>query len=112
MKLGTGLLLVSALSAGCHNPMGPKWTGPLAHSEHRRYPASVDAVSKFNSCSGHAFPDGSPNNAKNYFWPNSTNFSTVDQLRVFAACAGRIGQNSDDTNPNEQDRGQTYQPLL
>ena len=71
-------------------------------------PASVNAVSMFNSCSGHAFPDGSPNSAKNYFWPNSTNFSTNGVLREFAACDGTINQNSDDTNANEIDRGQTY----
>ena len=72
-------------------------------------PLSVNAVSDFNSCSGHAFPqNNSPNSAKNYFWPNSTNLNTTNVLQEFAACPGKIGQNSDDTDPNEQDRGRTY----
>jgi hypothetical protein len=72
-------------------------------------PADVDAVSDFNSCSGHNFPESnSPNSAKNYFWPNSTNFSTTNVLKEFAACPGTVGQNSDDSDPNEQDRGQTF----
>lgn len=71
-------------------------------------PQSVDAVSTFNSCSGHAFPEtNSPNSGKNYFWPNSTNFSTNGVLQEFAACDGTVGQNSDDTSANEQDRGNT-----
>ena len=49
----------------------------------------------------------SPNSGKNYFWPNSTNFSTTSQLREYAVCDGATGQNSDDTSPNEYDRGQT-----
>jgi len=62
----------------------------------------------FNSCSGHAFPESnSPNSAKNYFWPDSTNFSTTNQLQEYAACTGTIGQNQDDTAANEQDRGFT-----
>jgi hypothetical protein len=72
-------------------------------------PEAVDAVSMFNSCAGHAFPQtNSPNSAKNYFWPTSVNFSTNDQLREYAACDGTINQNSDDTAANEQDRGQTF----
>ena len=72
-------------------------------------PETVNAVSKFNSCAGHGFPEtDSPNSAKNYFWPNSTNFSTNGQLREYAACSGIINQNSDDTAANEQDRGQTF----
>jgi hypothetical protein len=72
-------------------------------------PNDVDAVSDFNSCAGHNFPEtNSPNSAKNYFWPNSTNFSTTNVIKEFAACDGTVGQNSDDTDANEEDRGQTY----
>lgn len=102
---GAAAVLLSALA--CHNPTGP--SGPPALlTANIVEPSSVNAVSKFNSCAGHAFPDGSANSAKNYFWPNSTNFNTTDRLREFAACNGTVGQNSDDTAPNEQDRGQTY----
>jgi hypothetical protein len=104
------LFLIFALglaAAGCRSdttPSGP----PVLLTANIVDPESVDAVSMFNSCSGHPFPENtSPNSAKNYFWPNSTNFSTVGQLQEFAACDGTIGQNSDDTNPNEMDRGQT-----
>ncbi len=92
---------------GCHSPAGP--SGPsLLLTANVVAPSSVNAVSQFNSCAGHAFPYASPNSAKNYFWPNSTNFSTTSQLEEFAACDGMIGQNSDDTDPNEQDRGRTF----
>jgi hypothetical protein len=72
-------------------------------------PADLDAVSQFNSCAGHAYPEPtSPNSGKNYFWPNSTNFSTNDVLKLFAACDGVTGQNNDDTDdPNEYIQGQT-----
>ena len=100
-------LALGLAAAACHGgtePSGP----PLLLSANIVDPESVDAVSMFNSCSGHPFPQNdSPNSAKNYFWPNSTNFSTVGQIQEFAACDGTIGQNSDDTNPNEMDRGQT-----
>ena len=70
--------------------------------------ATVNAVSKFNSCQGHPFPEtDSPNSAKNYFWPNSTNFSTTSQLRLFAVCDGTTAQSSNDTSANQMDRGQT-----
>ncbi len=97
---------VSAIMA-CHNPTGPN--GPaLLLSANVVDPMTVNAVSKFNSCAGHAFPmTNSPNSAKNYFWPTSTNFNSTDQLREYAACDGTTGQNSDDTAANEQDRGQT-----
>jgi hypothetical protein len=62
-------------------------------------PATVNAVSKFNSCSGHAFPQpSSPNSGKNYFWPTSSNQSTNNQLRLYAACDGTFNQNTNDTN--------------
>ncbi len=71
-------------------------------------PESVNAVSLFHSCVGHAFPlPASPNSAKNYFWPNSTNFSSTDQLREYAACDGTVRQNSSDTSADQRDRGQT-----
>jgi hypothetical protein len=70
-------------------------------------PQSVNAVSLFNSCVGHPYPDpASPNSGKNYFWANSTNFGTNDQLKVFAACSGTITQTNNDTNdPAEFTRG-------
>lgn len=71
-------------------------------------PESVNAVSRFNSCVGHPFPQpNSPNSGKNYFWPTSANFSTNDQLKVFAACDGVVRQNSSDTSADQQDRGRT-----
>ena len=106
LALAPVVFLVAAAGA-CHSPSGPSGPSVLL-TANAVDPASVDAVSKFHSCSGHAFPDGSPNSAKNYFWPNSTNFSTNDRLREFAACDGMVSQNSDDTDPNEQDRGRTY----
>ena len=70
---------------------------------------TVNAVSKFNSCVGHAFPQpNSPNSGKNYFWPTSANFNSTDQLRLYAACDGTTGQNNDDTNdpsPSATSRG-------
>jgi hypothetical protein len=96
----------SLATADCHNPSEP--SGPPAQlTANVVDPAAVNAVSKFNSCSGHAFPDGSPNSAKNYFWPNSSNFSTNGVLTEYAACDGTTGQNSDDTSANETDRGVT-----
>ena len=95
------------LAAACHSGAGPSGP-PVLLTANIVDPESVDAVSKFNSCSGHPFPQNdSPNSAKNYFWPNSTNFSTTNQIQEFAACTGTIGQNADDTNANEMDRGQT-----
>ncbi len=72
-------------------------------------PAELNAVSDFNSCVGHPFPQpNSPNSAKNYFWPTSTNFSSNAVLKLFAACDGVTGQNTNDTNdPGEFTRGQT-----
>jgi hypothetical protein len=96
-------LLVAACSGSPSGPTGP----PAALTANVVDPATVDAVSKFHSCSGHAFPDGSPNSAKNYFWPTSANVSTTNQLREYAACSGATSQNSDDTAANEQDRGFT-----
>ena len=69
-------------------------------------PNDLNAVSDFNSCIGHAFNGN--NSAKNYFWPNSTNFSTNGVVKLFAACNGITSQNSDDTNdPQEFTRGQS-----
>jgi len=110
-RMSPGLAVATALVAGsaaaCRNPAGPSGP-PVLLTANVVDPASVNAVSKFNSCSGHAFPDGSPNSAKNYFWPTSVNFNTTNVLREFAACSGTVDQNADDTDPNEQDRGRTY----
>lgn len=71
-------------------------------------PNDVNAVSAFNSCQGHAYPEqNSPNSGKNYFWPNSTNFSSNNLLKEFAACAGNLAQSSQDKSADQQDRGQT-----
>ena len=71
-------------------------------------PQDVNAVSDFGSCSGHPYPEtNSPTSGKDYLWPNSTNFSTTNVLREFAACDGTVGQNSDDTDTNEVSRGIT-----
>jgi hypothetical protein len=101
------LLALAASGSSCHNAAGP--SGPaVALTANVVNPDDVDAVSKFDSCSGHAFPEQtSTNSGKNYFWPNSTNFSSTGQIQEFAACDGTMNQNSDDTNANEQDRGQT-----
>ena len=104
------MLTMTLAAAACGgSPTGPGGSGPpVSLTANIVDPESVNAVSDFNSCSGHAFPDtNSPNSAKNYFWPNSTNFSTNGVLREFAVCNGTAGQNSDDTAANEQDRGQT-----
>ncbi len=69
-------------------------------------PNDLNAMSEFKSCVGHAF--NGPNSAKNYFWPNSTNFSTNGVLKFFAVCNGVTSQNSDDTSdPTESILGQT-----
>ena len=72
-------------------------------------PMDLNAVSDFNSCVGHPYPDpASPNSGKNYFWPNSTNFGTNNGLKLYAACDGTTAQNSNDTNdPAEFTRRQT-----
>ncbi len=72
-------------------------------------PQDLNAFSQFGSCVGHAYPlPTSPNSGKNYFWPNSTNFSTNASLKLMAACTGVINQNDDDTNdPREFVQGQT-----
>lgn len=102
------LVMGGALAVSCQSGTGPSPSGPPVQlTANLVDPNSVDAVSDFHSCSGHAFPDGSPNSAKNYFWPNSTNFSTTNELQELAVCDGTLGQNSDDTDANEQDRGQT-----
>lgn len=92
--------------AACHGTTGP--SGAPAALVNIVDPESVNAVSRFNACVGHPFPQqNSPNSAKNYFWPTSVNFSTNDQLRVLAACDGVIRQNSSDTSADQQDRGRT-----
>ena len=72
---------------------------------------TVNAVSRFNSCVGHAFPQPtSPNSGKNYFWPSSAYTSSRNQLRVYAACDGTISQTASDTNdpaPIALGRGQS-----
>ena len=72
-------------------------------------PMDLDAFSEFESCVGHAYPlPSSPNSGKNYFWPNSTNFSTNAVLKLFAPCDGTVNQNDDDTNdPREFVQGES-----
>jgi len=101
----SAVALLCLLSSACRLSTE---SNPVLLSANVVNPADVDAVSDFHSCAGHAFPEqNSPNSGKNYFWPNSTNFSTTNQLREYAACEGTTIQNSDDTDPNEQDRGNT-----
>src|SRR5580698_6257924 len=77
-------VLVGVGSSGCKHTTAPN---PTLLTANVVDPNDVDAVSDFNSCSGHNFPESnSPNSAKNYFWPNSTNFSTTNVLKEFAAC--------------------------
>jgi len=93
--------------SACGSPTGPSGPSTLL-SVNVVDPQDINAVSTFNSCVGHAYPQtNSPNSAKNYFWPNSTNFSTIDRLREYAACAGTTAQTPADLSPNEFDRGQT-----
>jgi len=109
-SLPLGFLLLSVALSGCGGPTGPSaQDGPAVQlTANAVDPATVNAVSKFNSCQGHPFPEtNSPNSAKNYFWPTSTNFSTTSQLRLFAVCDGTTAQSSNDTSANQQDRGQT-----
>jgi hypothetical protein len=76
------LSLLSVCLSACHNPAGPGGP-PLSLPVNVVDPATVNAVSRFNSCVGHAFPlQNSPNSGKNYFWPISSNQSTNDQLRL------------------------------
>ena len=102
----------AALSfAACHNPSGPD--GPeLLLPVNVVDPGNVNAVSKFNSCVGHPFPQqNSPNSGKNYFWPSSAYSSTNGQLPIYAGCAGTITQPQDDTNDTSaqaQSRGQAF----
>lgn len=71
-------------------------------------PNDVNAVSAFNSCQGHAYPQPTaPNSAKNYFWPNSTNFSSTALLKEFAACDGLVDQSTQDKGADQIDRGRT-----
>lgn len=99
-------LLLSVCVAACQNATGPSST--YVELVNVVDPESVNAVSLFNSCVGHPFPQpNSPSSGKNYFWPNSTNFSTNDRIRVLAACTGVVRQNSSDTSGDQQDRGRT-----
>ena len=92
--------------SACHGATGPGSTVPLLANVVD--PENVNAVSTFHSCVGHAYPEqNSPNSGKNYFWPNSTNFSTTNLLREYAACDGTTGQTSADLSADQQDRGQT-----
>ncbi len=105
MSFAPVCLLALAASA-CHGATSPSST--RVELQNIVDPETVNAVSLFNSCVGHPFPaPNSPNSAKNYFWPTSTNFSTNDQLKIFAACAGTVSQKSSDTSPDQQDRGRT-----
>ena len=102
------LLLVTGCGTGIFR--GPE---PTLLTANVVDPASVNAVSMFNSCQGHPYPDtGSPNSAKNYFWPNSTNYSTSTVLAEYAGCDGSVGENHDDQSANDpsqpqSNRGQT-----
>lgn len=104
--LTTGFL-IPACGGG---PTSPGGDGPAIQlSANIVDPLTVNAVSQFNACVGHAFPQpSSPNSAKNYFWPNSTNFSTTDQLPLYAACDGTVSQNSNDTNDPTSTRGAMF----
>ena len=99
----------ACLSYGCGggSPTSPAGSGPaVLLSANVVDPLSSNAVSLFNACVGHAFPlSTSPNSAKNYFWPNSTNFSSNDRLPLYAACSGITGQNNSDTNDPTSTRG-------
>src|SRR5215475_3446366 len=110
-----GVLVLLCTTAGlltaCHNPSGPD--GPqLLLPVNVVDPANVNAVSKFDSCVGHPFPQqNSPNSGKNYFWPSSAYSSTVGQLPIYAGCTGAITQPQDDTNDTSaiaQSRGQAF----
>ena len=71
-------------------------------------PNDVNAVSAFNSCQGHPYPQpDARNSAKNYFWPNSTNFSSTTLLKEFAACDGIVDQSTQDKGADQIDRGRT-----
>lgn len=101
---------VAAMVSACGGPASPgSSSGPaIALSANIVDPLTVNAISQFNSCAGHAFPlPTSPNSAKNYFWPNSTNFSTTSVLPLYAACTGTTGQNNSDTNDPSSTRGVT-----
>ena len=109
MKPQRMVLLVLAtafVSTDCNRVTG---SNPTQLTANVVDPQSVDAVSLFNSCVGHPYPlSNAPNSAKNYFWGNSTNFGTNDQLKEFAACSGTMNQNNDDTNdPSEFVRGES-----
>jgi len=82
---------------------------PILLSANIANPQDLNAFSQFQSCVGHAYPlPTSPNSAKNYFWPSSANVSSNASLKLFAACAGKIGQNDDDTNdPREFVQGES-----
>lgn len=105
------LLAAGVCAASCHSPTDP--SGPaLALPVNVVDPTSVNAVSKFDSCVGHPFPQqSSPNSGKNYFWPASAFSSTTSQLPVYAGCDGTISQPMDDTNdpsPIASSRGQAF----
>ena len=71
-------------------------------------PLDINAISKFHSCAGHAYPaQDSPNSGKIYFWPNSTNQSTTNGLKEYAVCTGTAVQLPDDLDINETARGES-----
>lgn len=100
------VLLAMLAPLGCN---GITDASPVLLSANVVDPQDVNAFSQFHSCVGHAYPQpDSPNSGKNYFWPNSTNFSSNALLKLFAACTGKLGQNGDDTNdPREFVQGES-----
>lgn len=99
------VLLLTIAPLGC----GITDANPVLLSANVVDPQEVNAFSQFESCVGHAYPlPTSPNSGKNYFWPNSTNVSSNNLLKLFAACDGKLGQNGDDTNdPREFVQGES-----
>ena len=100
------LLSLAIAAAPACSPMAPKPTQLTANLVD---PLTVNAVSMFNSCVGHPYPStNSPNSGKNYFWANSTNYGTNDQLKEYAVCSGTLDQTNADTNdPQEFVRGES-----
>lgn len=53
-------------------------------------PAQIKSISQFNSCCGHAYPDGSGTSQKHYFYAVSALQGTADQVSVSSPCDGFI----------------------
>lgn len=111
VKRRTAFVCLSAtiLLPACGGPTSPGRSGPsILLSANVVDPDTVNAASRYNACVGHPYPQPtSPNAAKNYFWPTSTNFSTSDQLALYAGCDGTPTQTSGDTNDPTSVRGAT-----